>query len=210
MTVDMQMLHSYIPDLYVYDEDGVLSCGLADIIPFMVYVLAISLCTAIVTAIVALSVKGPSSLFGTVKPPSGNKYGCILLCWYVHSQPLESAVRGYLVTVFHYFQHPSHALQSLLFPLFPQSKIPASSKRPKYSDNVFIEPVSVLNVAFPSPSVKCTPLDVALRKSLSLDSRCIVCGSARSRRCCSHCKGRYPKKYMEGQTTLSTSCRPYR
>ncbi|KAK0245933.1 hypothetical protein EDD85DRAFT_802661 [Armillaria nabsnona] len=87
----------------------------------MVYLLVLSLC-AIVTAIVALSVKSPSSLFRTVKPPSGNEYGCILLCWYAHSQPLESTARGYLSAVFQYFQHPSHALQSLLFPLFSHNR----------------------------------------------------------------------------------------
>ncbi|KAJ7596620.1 hypothetical protein C8J56DRAFT_1158677 [Mycena floridula] len=45
-------------------------------------------------------------LLGTMKPPENNTWGCTFLCWYSGAQPMEEAVKGYIMTLFHYFQRP--------------------------------------------------------------------------------------------------------
>jgi hypothetical protein len=101
-------------------------------------------------------------ILGTLKPPEGNDWGCTFLCWYTEPQPLEQVVRGYLATVFHFFERQSNTRGPTLYEICSASEcipLTASSTwkscNTRVFDHLIIESTSASTVRFPHNFLRC-------------------------------------------------------
>ncbi|KAK0198546.1 hypothetical protein F5146DRAFT_1158896, partial [Armillaria mellea] len=159
-----------------------------DIIPFIVYFTALSHCVAIIAAmslcLLRTSVRSLERL-NHLLAMNMTVYSCVGMSsdsiWRVSpadTLPLSSITSSILFTPSKYYS----------FHCFLTTEDSWLNYEANVFDNIFLKPASMLNVAFPSPSVERTLLDmvqVAFRKSVSPDSQCIARGSTRSRQCSS-------------------------
>jgi poly(ADP-ribose) glycohydrolase len=101
-------------------------------------------------------------ILGTLNPPEGNDWGCTFICWYSEPQPLDHAVRGYLATVFHFFELQCTMLRPTMYELcvasvplpLTESLIWTSCDTPAF-DHLVIESTSASSVRFPHRSLRC-------------------------------------------------------
>ncbi|TFK41309.1 hypothetical protein BDQ12DRAFT_733611 [Crucibulum laeve] len=98
-------------------------------------------------------------ILGTVKPPKGNAWGCSFLCWYSSPQPMDSAVRGYLETLFHYMSCISDNNHSTTYefysaPIFKQGEYPWQISIARVFDYLEIDSTEASSVEFPHKSLK--------------------------------------------------------
>lgn len=100
-------------------------------------------------------------LLGTLKPPRNNTWGCTFSCWYSTHQPLKYAVRGYLSTLFHYFQTPTTTINPVLYEYYfvppPSQEIMHAwlASETRAFDYLHVEAVNSLTHTFPHNSLKC-------------------------------------------------------
>lgn len=99
-------------------------------------------------------------ILGTLSLPHGNTWGCTFIDWFRAPQPVEGAISGYLLTLFHYLghSHPNVMFEFCTLPLEDPTLgiMPWTDCHARLFDHLVIDAVSTSNVRFPNDQSDCT------------------------------------------------------
>ncbi|PPQ62812.1 hypothetical protein CVT24_000506 [Panaeolus cyanescens] len=99
----------------------------------------------------------------TLTPPKGNNWGCTFTLWYSKFQPLESAVAGYLSTLFTYLLLPIEDSEPITYSYVniprsePLDEVDSWKSQHGYPFHqaLAVEPITTAGLQYPHPEITC-------------------------------------------------------